>query len=304
MRPRLPLLSLLALAALAAAAAAGPATTETVARPGALEILTRMRALEALSSIEAGKPLARFIAERPVTLYFSGMNGGTHGGFGTDSNGNPVILLRRLGGPELDTVEKGAVFLAMVIAHEATHARQKLDWELSPSVEQECEAFLKEMEIHHALRNLPNFPGAPFEMELRYRLLFEEGGVDRLVEQVRDAYAANLFQKAGEEASAAPAPRREAARKRILETWKHSGESDHLRPVDEMIREARGPERRARLEAAREHWRRVLAAFKADFASWNPPDSEKPAAPPAPSFADTGTGESPALEQLRALGRY
>ncbi len=300
MSPRPPFPALLLAAALAVSATAGPSTTETVARPNALEILARMRALEQLNAVDAGKPLARFIAERPVTLYFSGMGGGTHGGFGTDQAGNPVILLRRLGGAELETVDKGAVFLAMVIAHEATHARQKLDWGLAPSVEQETEAFLKELEIHHALRKLPGFPGAPFEMELRYRLLFGEGGVERLVEQVRDAYAANLFQKAGVEVTGLPASKREAARKRVLEAWKRSGESDHLRPVDELIREARDPERRARLEASRAHWEQVLAAFKTDFAAWNPPDP-KPAAAPAPSFAQTGVGESSALEQLRSL---
>lgn len=298
MSPSRAALSIFLLAALAPGSSSSPTTSETVSRPSALEVLARIRALELLNAAEAGKPLARFVADRPVTLYFSGMRRDTHGGFGTDEAGKPVILLRRLGGAELETVEKGGVFLAMVIAHEATHARQKLDWNLAPSVEQECEAFLKELEVHHALRARPDFPGAPFEMELRYRLLFMEGGVDRLVEQVRDAYAANLFQRAGEEGQSLPASRRETSRKRVLDGWRKSGESDHLRPLSELLREARDPERRSRLEASRAHWETALAAFKENFSTWAPPDAPAAPAPPKPSLAQTGAGRGPTLDLL------
>lgn len=298
MRPSRAALPFLLIAAAASFGFSGPTTTETVARPSALEVLARMRALELLNATEAGKPLGRFISERPVTLYFSAMRRETHGGFGTDEAGRPVILLRRLGGAELETAEKGAAFLAMVLAHEVTHARQKLEWNLAPSVEQECEAFLKELEVHHALRARPDFPGAPFEMELRYRLLFMEGGVDRLVDQVRDAYAANLFQRAGEAGESLPASRREASRKRVLEEWRRSGESDHLRPVSELIREARDPERRSRLEASRSHWETKLAAFKENFSTWAPPDAPAAPARPKPSLAQTGAGGGPTLDRL------
>lgn len=274
--------ALVALAAWAAAAppsppaaeATGPDTVAATVAPSAFEKEALTTARKLLASTEAGRPVLEFLDRHGVKVLVAELSESQHGGFGREvEKGTPSIVVSRSGRGELSDRRRAAVQYAATLAHEVTHALFRLELDLPPFVEEEAACFFKELEIQHELAFL-SWPLGTFEMELRYRLLRHEGGVDRLVESVRDAYATRMFEQTREAAGEGPGWERRRAK--VERDWRRQGAADRYTPIRELVRKARDPERKAELSRAEAHWNSVLEAFRAKVASW-PELPEKPA---------------------------
>ncbi|MBI5209787.1 MAG: hypothetical protein HY927_07445 [Elusimicrobia bacterium] len=269
-------LPLLCAVAVFRAHAAGPDETAELATPSLLETASLKAAVALLESTEAGAPIAAFVRDRAIPLRFANLPEGNHGAFARDGEGRPVIVFSRLGGAELRREPQAAVFLALILAHEGTHARQDLEWDLPDHVENECEAFFSELAVQHELRQRPGVPRSTFEAELRYMQLRSRGGVDRVVEQIREGYDQQVFELAWRQVQGYPEASREKRAARLIKEWRASGSVDRYRPVRELHREAREPARKERLRRTLARWEGVLEGFRAKVAGWPALPAEAP----------------------------
>jgi hypothetical protein len=227
--------------------------------PTAFDSAALSGARRLLAGSETGKPIIEALGALKVRVTFGTMSRRQHGGYGHDSSGAPVIMLERVGSGETASPRVAALNLAVILAHEATHARQYDEWKLAASAENEAECFFKELDAYHELKQKGE-PNGTLALEIRYRLLRGPDGVNALVKLVLDAYDTELSRLA----------MREPDYDKALAAWRASGESDRFRPLSRLLAEARTDQRRAELRRASEHWNRVLSDFRRTVASWPP----------------------------------